>query len=80
MVTAGGTDGKGTGLSVDDDQHAHRIEVAERRLRVLFESPMIGLIFWNRSGAITEANDAFLDLIGYSRDDLVSGRVDWIAP
>jgi PAS domain S-box-containing protein len=28
---------------------------------------------------IHDANDAYLDIIGYSRDDLVAGRIDWRA-
>ena len=28
---------------------------------------------------IRDANDAYLDIIGYSRDDLVAGRIDWRA-
>ena len=27
---------------------------------------------------ITQANDAFLSMVGYSRDDLVAGRIDWM--
>ena len=31
----------------------------------------------DREGRILEANDAFLRLVGYSREDLASGRVRW---
>jgi PAS domain S-box-containing protein len=30
-------------------------------------------------GKITEANDTFLRMVGYTRDDLVSGRIDWLS-
>jgi two-component system cell cycle sensor histidine kinase/response regulator CckA len=50
----------------------------EARYRRLVESNAQGVIFWNRTGKITEANDAFLKLVGYSRHDLDSGLVDWI--
>ena len=28
-------------------------------------------------GRIIEANEAFLDMVGYGREDLVSGRLRW---
>ena len=48
----------------------------EARVRRLVDSNIIG-IFIGRSGCITEANDAFLQIVGYSRDDLLSGRMRW---
>jgi PAS domain S-box-containing protein len=51
----------------------------EARIRRLVESNIIGVIFWDLAGAITEANDAFLQSVGYSRHDLLSGKVDWAA-
>jgi PAS domain S-box-containing protein len=38
---------------------------------------IIGVVISNLEGAIIEANDAFLDLVGYSRDDLIAGRIRW---
>jgi formate hydrogenlyase transcriptional activator len=34
-------------------------------------------LFSGEFDRIPEANDAFLDLVGYSRDDLASGRMNW---
>jgi len=51
----------------------------EGRIRRLVESNMIGIFFWDCNGNVLEANDAFLDLVGYSRDDLCSGRISWTA-
>ena len=50
----------------------------EARWRGVFGSPMIGILFWDSAGAITDANDAFLQLGGYSREDLEAGRVSWL--
>jgi PAS domain S-box-containing protein len=49
----------------------------EERIRSLFESPTIGIVFWERDGRVLDANQAFLDTIGYSRDDLDAGVLTW---
>jgi len=50
---------------------------AEHRMRRMYDAGIIGLIEWNAAGAITAANDAFLKIIAYSREDLEQGRIDW---
>ena len=54
-------------------------DLAEResRIRRLVDANIIGIIVWSENGDILEANDAFLRMVGYERDDLVSGRVRW---
>jgi PAS domain S-box-containing protein len=49
----------------------------EARIRRLGDSNIIGLFFWDVAGNVTEANDAFLQMVGYSREDLLSGDVRW---
>ncbi len=49
----------------------------EARIRRLVESNIICIFFWNLNGAITQANDALFDMIGYTRQDLLSGSVRW---
>jgi PAS domain S-box-containing protein len=34
-------------------------------------------MIWDFQGQIIEANQAFLDMLGYSREDLISGRLRW---
>ena len=52
---------------------------ADGRLRRLIDSNVQGVIFWNKQGEITEANDAFLRIVGYTRDDLAAGLIRWEA-
>jgi PAS domain S-box-containing protein len=47
----------------------------EAKIRQLVDANIIGIFLWNIDGQVIEANDAFLHMIGYERDDLVSGRV-----
>jgi PAS domain S-box-containing protein len=51
------------------------LEDRDRRIRRLFESDIIGIIIWDIEGRILEANDAFLRLVGYDREDLTAGRL-----
>src|SRR5258708_36390581 len=37
----------------------------------------MGVLIWDSQGQIIEANEAFLDIVGYAREDLVSGRLRW---
>src|SRR5262249_35209573 len=36
-----------------------------------------GIVIWDVEDRIVEANDAFLDMVGHRRSDLVSGRMQW---
>ncbi len=49
----------------------------EAKIRRLVEANVVGIVMWNLEGAITEANEAFLRMVQYDREDLASGRVRW---
>ena len=49
----------------------------EAKIRRLVEASVVGIVMWNLEGAITGANDAFLRMVQYDREDLASGRVRW---
>jgi PAS domain S-box-containing protein len=49
----------------------------EAKIRRLVEANVVGIVMWNLDGAFTGANDAFLRMVQYDRDDLASGRVRW---
>ncbi|WP_181969949.1 ATP-binding protein [Paraburkholderia sp. DHOC27] len=63
----------------NSERKAAEEELREReaRIRRLVESNIIGLFFWNVAGMVTDANDEFLRIAGYSRHDLQSGEVGW---
>jgi PAS domain S-box-containing protein len=54
-----------------------RLRQTESRFRSLYDSAMIGIMFRDVNGKVTGANDAFLQLLGYSRDDLALGIIEW---
>ncbi|MBI1853162.1 MAG: PAS domain S-box protein [Planctomycetes bacterium] len=49
---------------------------SETRFRALMDSGIIGIMLADSTGRVTEANDAFLSMAGYTRDDLHAGRVN----
>lgn len=49
----------------------------EARIRRLVDANIVGILIWDVDGHILETNDAFLRIVGYDRDDLVTGRVRW---
>jgi PAS domain S-box-containing protein len=61
-----------------ENSHLYR-ELAERegRIRRLVDANIIGIVIFDFEGRIIEANDTFLGMLGFDRDDFVSGRVRW---
>src|SRR4029077_18305134 len=53
------------------------LQERESKVRRLVDSNIIGICIWHFDGRITEANDAFLQIVGYSHDDLPSSRMRW---
>ncbi|MFM0632435.1 trifunctional serine/threonine-protein kinase/ATP-binding protein/sensor histidine kinase [Paraburkholderia xenovorans] len=49
----------------------------EARIRRLVDSNIIGIFFGDLAGNASEANDAFLQIVGYTRQDLLSGNINW---
>jgi PAS domain S-box-containing protein len=49
----------------------------ESKIQQLVNANIVGIIIWDLDGRILEANDAFLSIVGYAREDLVSGQLSW---
>lgn len=54
------------------------LRTSEQRFRRLVESNMFGVAFGDSDGGIHYANDYFLSMVGYNREDLLAGRVRWL--
>jgi PAS domain S-box-containing protein len=50
---------------------------SERSLQRIYDAGLVGVMFWSPNGAISDTNDRFLDMLGYTREDLDAGRIDW---
>jgi PAS domain S-box-containing protein len=49
----------------------------EEKLRSFVDSNVIGILFGDVQGNIYQANDEFLGMVGYAREDLLAGRLKW---
>jgi PAS domain S-box-containing protein len=49
----------------------------EAKIRRLVDANIIGIFIFDVDGRILEANDAFLNIVGYDREDLLCGRLRW---
>jgi PAS domain S-box-containing protein len=73
-------DGMATIASIKDITNEKATEFAlkasEAKFRGVFESNMIGIAFSNRT-QILEANNKFLSIIGYTKEDLENRKINW---
>jgi PAS domain S-box-containing protein len=66
-------------ISLENTRLYGDLQEREAKVRRLVDSNIIGICIWDFEGRIVEANEAFLRIVGHSRDDLVSGRLHWTA-
>ena len=64
-------------ISLENARLYSDLQEREARIRRLVDSNIIGVVIWDVQGRIIDANQAFLDMVGYAREDLVSGRLRW---
>jgi PAS domain S-box-containing protein len=61
----------------DRQRAAQALQASEARFKHLADSGIIGIVISDIFGNIHEANDAFLELVGFSRQDLSAGTLRW---
>ncbi|BAY64912.1 two-component hybrid sensor and regulator [Calothrix brevissima NIES-22] len=64
-------------LSQQRDRVQDELKVYEAKLRSFVDANVIGILFGDIYGGIQQANNEFLSLIGYTREDLLAGRISW---
>ena len=64
-------------ISLENSRLYRDLQEREARVRRLVDSNIIGIVIWHADGRVIDTNEAFLRIIGYGREDLVSGRVRW---
>ncbi|WP_180277654.1 PAS domain S-box protein [Nostoc sp. 'Peltigera malacea cyanobiont' DB3992] len=53
------------------------VQASEERLRSFVKANIVGILFGDVNGSITEANDEFLRIVGYTQEDIQAGRLSW---
>lgn len=67
----------GTYQDISDRKRAElALQSSEMRFRRIFDSNVVGMLFADLQGRILDANDRFLEMVGYTRDDLDAGTID----
>ncbi|MGF2035922.1 MAG: PAS domain S-box protein [Nostoc sp. CmiVER01] len=64
-------------LSNQRDLAQKALRTYEAKLGSFVDSNVIGILFGDVYGGIQQANDEFLRMIGYTREDLLEGRLSW---
>ncbi|MGA7807513.1 GAF domain-containing sensor histidine kinase, partial [Bradyrhizobium sp.] len=64
-------------ISLENSRLYGDLQEQEAKVRRLVDANIIGIVFWDFEGRIIEANDKFLSMTGFDRDDFTSGRVLW---
>ena len=54
-----------------------QLQYSERKLRSLVESNVIGVMVVDGAGRIYEINDLLAQMLGYSKEELLSGTIRW---
>jgi PAS domain S-box-containing protein len=64
-------------LSLENARLYRGLEEREAKIRRLVDANIIGILMWNLEGEIIDANEVFLHMLRFKREDLISGRVRW---
>jgi PAS domain S-box-containing protein len=65
------------GIAIERQRTEDAKRQSEARFRRLVESNIIGVVFADFNGNVTDTNDAFLNMLGYTRQELQFGNVRW---
>jgi PAS domain S-box-containing protein len=78
LFEEGGNEGVAFVLDLTERKRAEEaLREREAKIRRLVDSNIIGIHIWDFDGRILEANDEFLRMVSYNREDLLAGRIRW---
>jgi len=64
-------------ISLENGRLYRELQDREAKIGRLVDANVVGILIWDIEGRILEANDAFLRIVGYQREDLAAGRLRW---
>jgi PAS domain S-box-containing protein len=54
-----------------------QLKRAESRLRRIYETDLFGVMYWRIDGAVLDANNRYLQMSGYTREEMQAGLLNW---
>jgi PAS domain S-box-containing protein len=64
-------------MSLENSRLYRELQEREAKICRLVDANIVGVLISDLEGRIIEANDAFLEMVAYKRDDLTSGQLRW---
>ena len=64
-------------ISLENARLYRDLQEREARVRRLIDANIIGVFIWHADGRVFDANEEFLRIVGYNREEFRSGRVRW---
>ena len=64
-------------MALENSRLYRDLELREARIRRLVDANIVGVAITRVDGTILDVNDAALEIVGYSREDVRSGRIRW---
>ena len=64
-------------MALESSRLYRELQERESKIRRLVDANVVGVLISHLDGQVVEANDAFLEMVGFTRDDLASGRIKW---
>jgi PAS domain S-box-containing protein len=64
-------------ISLENARLYRDLREREAKVRRLIDANIIGVFTWHADGRVFDVNDEFLRIVGYSREDFVSGGLRW---
>jgi PAS domain S-box-containing protein len=64
-------------ISLENSRLYRDLANREGKIQRLVDANILGICIWNLDGAVVEANEAFLRMLQYARDDVISGGLRW---
>ncbi len=58
-------------------EYESHLQNSERRLKQMVNIEGIGVLTYNANGTLIDANESFLKMSGYNRNEIESGRLNW---
>src|SRR3712207_5271663 len=71
----------GMAVDITDRKHAEAaLRASEERLRTALSISTVGVMFWSDEGTLTDINNAFLAMTGFTREEALGRSWDELTP